>query len=196
MSQSKNVASYDILAVLPLTPAAYQIACSTMEVDVVTYDPTNTATLRISRKLVSQAIERGVHFELQYAPCVIDSSTRRNTITMAHTLHAVSREAMPVLITSAASHPEHMRSPYDIANLGLIFGLSEEKSKAAMTHSCRNVLLRALARRNSKAVVNVTVIKQPNRGKSQNTGEDMDVENGNVPPAKRSKLPDKTHHIG
>jgi ribonuclease P/MRP protein subunit RPP1 len=83
----------------------------------VSYDPTNTATLRISRKLVSKAIERGLHFELQYSPCVLESGSRRNTIAMAHTLYAVSRGTMTIIVTSAASHPEHLRSPYDIANL-------------------------------------------------------------------------------
>nr|CAD7206459.1 unnamed protein product [Timema douglasi] len=76
----------------------------------------------------------------------------------------------------------HIRGPYDIINLALIFGLSEEQSKGAILSRCKALLIRAEGRRYGKAVITVS-----ERGaldeKSEDETEDMEVDD--VEPAQK-----------
>ncbi|XP_059476229.1 ribonuclease P protein subunit p30 [Neocloeon triangulifer] len=176
--QSNAVMKYDILAVQPLNPQAFQHACASMDVDIVSFDATDCAPLKAARKVVRQARERGVYFEAQYWPLVSSSATRRNTIAIMHSLHAVGRGRALVVLTSGAAAPNHLRSPYDVANLALLLGLSEESAKNCMRHATRNVLLNAQARRMGKGMVFGQVTRPVN---------DKIVEENGIPPTKRRK---------
>ncbi|XP_059025470.1 ribonuclease P protein subunit p30 isoform X4 [Mustela lutreola] len=86
------------------------------------------------------AIDRGVGFELIYSPAIKDSTMRRYTISNALNLMQVCK-GKNVILSSAAERPLEIRGPYDVANLGLLFGLSESDAKAAVSTNCRAVLL-------------------------------------------------------
>ncbi|ROL48439.1 Ribonuclease P protein subunit p30 [Anabarilius grahami] len=79
---------------------------------------------------VFHAIDRGVFFEICYAAGIRDFIMRRYTISNAFVLMEVCK-----------GKPLELRGPYDIANLGLVFGLSEGDAKAAVSTNCRSVLL-------------------------------------------------------
>ena len=87
-----------------------------------------------------KAIDRGVGFELLYSPAIKDSTMRRYTISNALNLMQVCK-GKNVIISSAAERPLEIRGPCDVANLGLLFGLSESDAKAAVSTNCRAVLL-------------------------------------------------------
>lgn len=42
-----------------------------------------------------------------------------------------------IIFSSAASSVNELRGPCDVANLLLLFGLSKEKAKAAISNNCR-----------------------------------------------------------
>ncbi|XP_069674523.1 ribonuclease P protein subunit p30 [Periplaneta americana] len=164
LSQSANAKLYNILAVIPNSQAAFQHACSTMEVDLITFDPNNIGVVKYNRKMYNMAVGRGISFELMYAPAIRDSTARKNIIQLAHSYHAYGKSKQ-IVVSSGASNPFHIRGPYDIVNLGLLFGLSEEQSKAALTSACRFLLIRAAGRRLGKTVVipssNNNIYKEP-----------------------------------
>ncbi|XP_030424942.1 ribonuclease P protein subunit p30 isoform X3 [Gopherus evgoodei] len=60
---------------------------------------------------------------------------------------------MNIIISSAAERPLELRGPYDVANLGLLFGLSESDAKAAISTNCRAVLLHGETRKTAFGVV-------------------------------------------
>jgi ribonuclease P/MRP protein subunit RPP1 len=88
------------------------------------------------------AVNRDVYFEIKYVPAIKDLDERKDTIARSHQYHMWGR-SKNVVITSEARHKFDLRSPYDIANLGLIFGLSEEHAKSAILSMGRKLLLRA-----------------------------------------------------
>lgn len=53
-------------------------------------------------------------------------------------------------MSSGAESVFELRGPYDVANLGLLFGLSEEQGKNAIGSNCRKLLLNAGSRRAGK----------------------------------------------
>ncbi|XP_072413891.1 ribonuclease P protein subunit p30 isoform X3 [Chiloscyllium punctatum] len=65
-----------------------------------------------------------------------------------------------IIMSSAAERSLELRGPYDIANLGLLFGLSEGDAKAAVSTNCRAALLHGETRKTALGVI-YTVRKAP-----------------------------------
>ncbi|XP_061493674.1 ribonuclease P protein subunit p30 [Rhineura floridana] len=58
-----------------------------------------------------------------------------------------------IILSSAAEKPLQLRGPYDVANLGWLFGLSESNAKAAVSTNGRAVLLHGEARKTASGAV-------------------------------------------
>lgn len=85
-------------------------------------------------------------FEIKYSAAIFDASNRRATISKAQRFHMVGK-SRNVLLSSEAQSKLMVRSPHDVSNLGLIFGLSEEQAKSSILSLGRKVLLSAECRR-------------------------------------------------
>ncbi|XP_063234642.1 ribonuclease P protein subunit p30 isoform X1 [Bacillus rossius redtenbacheri] len=182
--QSENVKKYDLLAVIPTTETAFQHVCTTLEADIVSFDPVNKPVW-CPRKLYNLASERGLFFELMYAPAILDTTSRRNIIQTAHGYHSCGK-SKNIIISSGASKPLQIRGPYDILCLGLIFGLSEEQSKTAITSSCRALLIKAEGRRYGKTLLTIQ-LKTPSSPTDSPAGDEMEVD---IEPAHKRQRPD------
>ncbi|XP_049802750.1 uncharacterized protein LOC126237033 isoform X2 [Schistocerca nitens] len=68
-----------------------------------------------------------------------------------------------VIISSGARESKYIRGPYDIVNLGLIFGLSEEQTKKAVSSTCRSLLTHADGRRCGKIIACIQSDTSPGR---------------------------------
>lgn len=91
-------------------------------------------------------------FELKYVPCIVDSSSRRATISRAQQYHMVGK-SKGIIISSEAKDRFHIRNPISVACLGLMFGISEEQAKCAISTMSRKVLVAAESRRLGKSPV-------------------------------------------
>uniref|UniRef100_A0A182RRK8 Uncharacterized protein n=1 Tax=Anopheles funestus TaxID=62324 RepID=A0A182RRK8_ANOFN len=214
LNKSNNIRCYNLIAALPTTLGGLQYACQTMVCDIITHN-SSTNPLRLARKYYYLAVERDIAFELKYAPTIVDSSERKATIGRAHRYHSVGK-SKNVIISSEAKNPFQLRSPYDLANLGLIFGLSEEQSKESIRGIPNKILLSAESRRFGKAGVIIARrtksaedsddysdseleqdISDDDENEDEGTFEDADMDDGNgtdeendekeQPPKKMSK---------
>uniref|UniRef100_A0A8C0ATA2 Ribonuclease P/MRP subunit p30 n=1 Tax=Buteo japonicus TaxID=224669 RepID=A0A8C0ATA2_9AVES len=129
-STSANIRLYDIIAVFPKTEKLFH------------------------------AIDRGICFELLYAPAIKDSTMRRYTISNAISL-------MQICKGKVSSQSEKLRGPYDVANLGLLFGLSESEAKAAVSTNCRATILHGETRKSACGVV--YTVKKPRKVEEEET---------------------------
>ncbi|KAK3908992.1 Ribonuclease P protein subunit p30 [Frankliniella fusca] len=152
MVSSENFKKYDIVAVIPTSKAALQHTCNALDVDIISVDISNKMSVRWNRKLYNMAVDKGMWFELPYALAVLDSSARRNLIEAGHLYHAFGK-SKNILLSSGAENPMQIRGPYDVINMSLLLGLSEEQAKSALTNAGKSVLLRAESRRRGKSVV-------------------------------------------
>ncbi|KAJ8973269.1 hypothetical protein NQ317_017724 [Molorchus minor] len=158
ITKSPNYKKFDLVAVQPTTLQTFMFTCSTFEADILTFDPENKYNIRLNRRLYNQLVDRGYHFELLYSPAIEDSTKRKNLIHVSHLYHSFGK-SKNVFISSGAQNHMYFRSPYDIINLGFIFGLSEEKSKNAVTCCPNRVIYNSVGRRHGKAVMFVENIK-------------------------------------
>ncbi|XP_064000803.1 ribonuclease P protein subunit p30 isoform X2 [Pogoniulus pusillus] len=74
---------------------------------------------------------------------------------------------MNIVISSAAERPLELRGPYDVANLGLLFGLSESEAKAAVSTNCRATILHGETRKSACGVV--YTVKKPRKVEEEET---------------------------
>ncbi|XP_076439526.1 ribonuclease P protein subunit p30-like [Babylonia areolata] len=188
---SAEVQAFDLLAVQPVNETAFKLACGTLEVDIIVLDLTEKLPFHIKRPLVHLAMERGIHFEILYSPAVRDSSFRQNTISSALKLCSICK-GKNLIISSGCEKAIEMRGPYDIINLGLLFGLSQAQSKNAISRNCRAVLKHAEARKIAKSVVSVVKSSQLSPGDqwvlhSEHTAPVSTGQQVDPPPQKKQK---------
>ncbi|XP_034518828.1 ribonuclease P protein subunit p30 isoform X2 [Ailuropoda melanoleuca] len=134
------------------------VACTHLDVDLVCITVTEKLPFYFKRPPINVAIDRGVCFELVYSPAIKDSTMRRYTISNALNLMQVCK-GKNVILSSAAERPLEIRGPYDVANLGLLFGLSESDAKAAVSTNCRAVLLHGETRKTAFGII--STVKKP-----------------------------------
>lgn len=146
---SDVVQSFDILAVQPTTEKLYQQACKSLEIDVISLDMTRRLSFHLRFPQTHAAVERGVHFEIVYSTALRSPSERTTMLSTALDL-AIFTKGKNIIISSAAEHELDFRGPYDIVNLGMLFNLNEEQSKAAITKNCRAVLFHSEARKGTE----------------------------------------------
>ncbi|KAI4464271.1 ribonuclease p subunit p30 [Holotrichia oblita] len=173
-TKSPNYKKYHIIAILPLTQNAVQFACSNIDADILSYDPENKIPYKLTRKMYNQLIEKGFHYEILYAPAIQDSTQRKNMIQTSHIYHSFGK-SKNVIISSGATSRMLLRGPYDIINLGIIFGLSEEQAKNSILHCARNVYLNAIGRSRGKTIMFVENICENSDESNRNVTKEVDL---------------------
>ncbi|XP_059518794.1 ribonuclease P protein subunit p30 isoform X2 [Myotis daubentonii] len=139
------------------------VACTHLDVDLVCITVTEKLPFYFKRPPINVAIDRGVGFELVYSPAIKDSTMRRYTISNALNLMQICK-GKNVIISSAAERPLEIRGPYDVANLGLLFGLSESDAKAAVSTNCRAALLHGETRKTAFGIISTVKKPRPSEG--------------------------------
>ncbi|XP_067285637.1 ribonuclease P protein subunit p30 isoform X2 [Pseudorasbora parva] len=145
---------FDLVAVYPKTEKLFHAACMTFDVDIICIAVTEKQPFHFKRAPVNGAIDRGIFFEICYAAAIRDSIMRRYTISNAFMLMEICK-----------GKPLELRGPYDIANLGIVFSLSEGDAKAAVSTNCRSVLLHGETRATAFGVVHT--MKKPQSPEKQ-----------------------------
>ncbi|NXB71812.1 RPP30 protein, partial [Donacobius atricapilla] len=163
-STSANIRLYDIIAVFPKTEKLFHIACTTLDVDLVCINVTEKLPFYFRRPPVNMAIDRGIYFELVYTPAIKDSTMRRYTISNAVSLMQICKGKVS---SQSENKPLELRGPYDVANLGLLFGLSEGEAKAAVSTNCRATVLHGETRKSACGVV--YTVKKPRKVEEEET---------------------------
>ncbi|XP_041714460.2 ribonuclease P protein subunit p30-like isoform X3 [Coregonus clupeaformis] len=170
--------AYDLVAAYPKTEKLFHAACMEFTIDIICVAVTEKLPFFFKRSSVSGAIERGVFFEISYTPAIRDSTMRRYTIANALSLMETCK-GKNVIVTSGAEKPLELRGPYDISNLGLLFGLSEGDGKAAISTNCRAVHLHGEKRKTALGIVHTMKNEQPLTERQ---------EKEDVPASKRAKI--------
>ncbi|XP_066456817.1 ribonuclease P protein subunit p30 [Eleutherodactylus coqui] len=174
-SSSPITKLYDIVAIYPDTEKLFHTACTATDVDIICINVTEKYPFFFKRPPLNAAVERGIFFELIYTPAIKDSTLRRYTISNALSLMEVCK-GKNIIISSGAEKPLELRGPYDVATLGLLFGLSERSAKSALSTNCRAALLHGETRKTAFGIT--YTVKKPRDDEEQESAE---------PPSKKAK---------
>ncbi|BAT89704.1 hypothetical protein VIGAN_06073300 [Vigna angularis var. angularis] len=138
--------TYDLIAVKPFNQTAFDLACQTMEVDIISIDFSAKLPFRLKQPMVKVAMQRGVCFEVTYSGLFADIQKRRQLISSAKLLMDWTR-GHNIVFSSAAPTVNELRGPCDVANLLSLFGLSKERANAAISKNCRILLANSLRKK-------------------------------------------------
>lgn len=143
---NESLHSFDIIAARPGNQRVFQHLCTTAEIDIISIDFAHRSSLSMNKKLLDAAVRRGIHFELQYAAFFHSPAIRREMLNSTQVILQFLR-GRSVIITSAADSANQLRGPFDVMNLGVVLGLSEENAGRATSQNCSLVLKHAATRR-------------------------------------------------
>jgi ribonuclease P/MRP protein subunit RPP1 len=69
-ASNNAIASYDLIAVEPTNDKALLACCKDAEADIIAIDLTERLPFQLKFTTVNLAIQRGIYFEIGYAPCI------------------------------------------------------------------------------------------------------------------------------
>ena len=165
--------NYDVLAVRPIDERTLQLACSSLDCDIISLDLTQRLPYWFKFKPLSEAIKSGKRFEISYAQGVMgDSGMRRSLISNATQLIRASR-GRGLIISSEAKAAVACRGPWDAINLAAVWGLGQERGYEAMSKECRSVVVAAQLKRTSyRGVIDVVYGgEKPSPSEKEETGK-------------------------
>jgi ribonuclease P/MRP protein subunit RPP1 len=132
--------NYDILALRPVDEKTFQHACGTADCDLISLDMTQRLGYHFKFKTVSEAVKRGVRFEIAYSqPLLADPAAKRNLISNATGLIRATRGGRGIIISSEATKAVGCRAPWDVVNLAAIWGLAQDRGYEAVSKEARSV---------------------------------------------------------
>lgn len=146
---SNNVLAYDIIAVEPEDERLFHKVCTESEnIDLVTfkYSSGNTPSFKIQRSIVKVAIERGLHFEINIGPGLRTSTNARQHLISYGTKIVTATKGKNIILSSGAIKSSEMRGPYDLMNLGVLFGMKQDQAKDAVSKNFSALLRHSLTR--------------------------------------------------
>ncbi|KAK5135384.1 hypothetical protein LTR08_005326 [Meristemomyces frigidus] len=177
---------YDVLAVRPVDERTLQLACGSLDCDIISLDLSQRFPFYFKHKMLAEAIRMGKRFELCYSQGLLgDSSARRNLISNATQLIRATRGKGLIISSEAKIGAVGCRGPWDAINLAAIWGLSQERGFEAMSKEARGAVVSAqLKRTGYRGVVDVVyggekpaVVekKQSEQSKGQQKGQQKKI---------------------
>ncbi|KAG6039123.1 hypothetical protein E4U41_003205 [Claviceps citrina] len=150
---------YDLLAIRPLTEKAFQNACLTLDIPIISLDLTTHFPFHFRPKPCMAAVARGVRFEICYAQILAaDGRGRANFISNATSLFRATR-GRGILLSSEAKTALGLRGPADVVNLLSVWGLANEKGMDGLRSIPRSVVVNEGIKRNGfRGVINVVQV--------------------------------------
>lgn len=148
------IRSYDIIAVQPESERMFQTACTSLEVDLITLDLSVRLPFPIKAGFLRQALDRGVSFEILYAPIVAEVGARRNAIGNTRTLLRLGLRgrkgsAAGLVLSSGATAVWQLRAPQDVLNLAGLLGIAADARKGCLAAVPASVLMHASTRKHT-----------------------------------------------
>jgi ribonuclease P/MRP protein subunit RPP1 len=161
-AHARVVATYDLLAAQPRSERGFALACTTLDVDLISLDLGARLPYRLKPALVAAALARGVHFELAFGRALREPAARGQFFANAR---ALCREARGrgVVVASGARAAMELRGPADAANLATFCGLTARQARRALAESPAAVVAHARARRAHRGFLTLKAAAAPAR---------------------------------
>ena len=148
--------AYNLIALRPTTEKALGLCCHSLECDLISIDFSVRLPFILKFKTIASALQRGIRFEICYSPGITGGvDARRNLISGATALIRATR-GRGIIISSEARSALGLRGPWDVINLAVVWGISQERGKEAVCEEAgKAVQLARLKRESYRGVVDV-----------------------------------------
>ncbi|CAF2973084.1 unnamed protein product [Rotaria sp. Silwood2] len=150
LKRSEVQQNFDLISLQPATRdiLLYLLNSTTIQYELLVLDPNDSELLPFPSKLMRATAERGITFELIYSNALRDTFERRNLLAFGRSLATnIFKHGQSIVFSSNAKNSLQIRSPYDMMEIGQLFGFNEEISRKIINENPMNVLARAFSRK-------------------------------------------------
>lgn len=168
-ASNEIIRSYDLIAIQPENEKMFQVACTSLDCDIISLDMTTRLGFSIRPGYVNVAVQRGTTFELCYGPMIRDPGIRRNAIGNALVL-ARATKGKHIVLSSAATQSWQVRTPMDVVNLAGLLGIPPHLRKQCITTTPHHTFMHAATRKHTYRGV---VAIEPTEDKTDRESSDM-----------------------
>lgn len=143
--------AYDVIAVTTLSDVVFQEVFPALDViDVVSFDVYSGFALK--RKVLNTIASKGIKLEVAVAPALESDGLKRNLVSLGLDLvNETSAGRRGVVLASGARSPAEAKTPQDLANLGIVFGMSPETAYSALSTAAESMITRGFTRKSTHA---------------------------------------------
>lgn len=127
-SLNEVIKSYDLISVQPETEKMFNVACTSLDIDIISIDMTSRIPFPLKHGFVRQAVAKGIKFELLYSPVIRDGGNRRNVLANALIISRVTG-GKNLILSSGTELPWQVRAPRDVINLAALYGIPSHLRK-------------------------------------------------------------------
>lgn len=110
--------SFDIVAARPGNMKVMAYLCKTAEIDIITLDLTHRLPFAANKKLLDEAIKRGIFIEILYSPIIGSSSGARLEVFSNTRILIQYLRGRNIILSSGADNLSQIRGPMDVCNIG------------------------------------------------------------------------------
>jgi ribonuclease P/MRP protein subunit RPP1 len=110
--------SFDIVAVRPGNMKVFAHLCKVAEIDIITLDFTHRLPFALNKKLLDEAVERGIFFEIVYSPVIGTVAGARREVFSNTRLFIQYLRGRNLILSSGADTLGQLRGPMDVCNIG------------------------------------------------------------------------------
>lgn len=154
-----TVLSYDILATEPADEKLFHKVCTESEhIDLITFNflAGGAPAFKLQPGVVKVAQERGIHFEISIGPGLRTSTNAKQSLIAYARKIVRATKGKNVILSVGALKSSEVRGPYDIMNLGVLFGMNQSQARNAVTKNFDSLLRHSLSRKSGGGVVTLT----------------------------------------
>jgi len=145
--------SYDVVAAKTKDAKVFHALCLENDVvDIITFDLTEKLPYKLKRGQVTEAIKKGIMFELSYSQAIEDMSIRRMVFSNAITIMNATK-FKNIIITSKCADNFHHRSPFDVMNIFRVLGMPKDAATKAVGENTVKIIERGKFRKSFKGIV-------------------------------------------
>lgn len=138
--------NFDIVSVCPGNPKIFSYLCKTADIDIITLDFTRKISFSINKKLIDEAVLRGIFFEIIYSPIITNAHARREIINGTSILVQYLR-GRNFIISSGAETFTQLRGPMDVSYIGQSLNIHKELAMKAISENGALVIKHATTRK-------------------------------------------------
>lgn len=138
---------FDIIAIRPQSEKALQSASTGLDVDIISLDIGHRLPFYLKHKTLCAAVDRGIKLEICYMTSN-NNDSRKNIISNSSAIIRATRKR-GIVVSSEADSPLGCKSPYDVTNMAVLWGLDHMHARDAVGKTAGLVVKNAFLRKNS-----------------------------------------------
>ena len=140
------VRQFDIIAATPGNAKVFAHLCKNSDIEIISLDFSHRLPFQLNKKLIDEAVGRGICFELCYSAMLGSSAVRREILSSSRTLITYLR-GRNFILSSCADSIGLFRGPADVMNLAVALGLNQENAMHSVSRNAALVIKHAASRK-------------------------------------------------